>query len=142
MYSEYRENDKRTASEKDTYNEEQPNRFGWINASMKRIVCPEKYNLYGLLHDVARCSWPWSFPGKGMPDDVSEEIRNICDTFGFEGYGHGYLTLRELIEKYLELLISGQEANELLAYVRELINDIPKHVENHSDVRIVFWFDN
>lgn len=107
MYPEYRENDKWTASEKGTYNEEQPNRFGWINASMKRIACPEKYNLYGLLHDGARCSWPWSFPGKGMPDDVSEEIRNVCDTFGFEGYGHSYLTLRGLVEKYLELLVSG-----------------------------------
>lgn len=77
-----------------------------------------------------------------MPEDVSEEIRNVCDTFGFEGYAHSHLTLRELVEKYLELMVSGSEAKELLGYMRQLINAIPKHVENHSDVRIVFWFDN
>lgn len=142
VYSEYRENDQWIPSEKDTYNENRPLRKGWINASMKRVPCPEKYPLYGLLHDGARYSWPWSFPGKGMPDDVSEEIRNVCDTFGFEGYGHSHLTLRELVEKYLELLVAGQEAKELLAYMRKLIHSIPKHVENHSDVRIVFWFDS
>ena len=77
-----------------------------------------------------------------MPEDVSEEIRNVCDTFGFEGYAHSHLTLRELVEKYLELMVSGAEAKELLGYMRQLIYAIPKHVENHSDVRIVFWFDN
>lgn len=142
VYSEYRENGQWVASEKDTYNEELPNRFGWINASMKRVPCPETYFLYGLLYDGARCSWPWSFPGKGMPDDVSEEIRSVCDTFGFEGYAHSHLSLRELVEKYLELLVSGKEAKELLAYMRELIAAIPKHVDNHSDVCIVFWFDS
>ncbi len=142
MFSEHRKNGVWTASEKDTYNEEAPNRFGWVNASMRRVPCPEKYHLYGLLVDGARYSWPWSFQPKGMPADVSEEIRNVADTFGFEGYAHSYLTLRELVEKYLELLVSGPSAKEVLAYLTELIDQVPKHVESHDDIRVVFWFDS
>lgn len=142
VYSEFRKKDEWIANDKDTYNEEKPNRFGWINASMRRTPCPEQYRFYGLLLDGARYSWPWSFHQRGMPMDVSEEVRNVCDTFGIEGYGHSYLTLRELVEKYLELLVSGSEAKELLIYLRELIENIPRKVENHNDIRIVFWFDN
>ena len=141
VYSEYRDNGVWVASDKDTYNEEKPNRFGWVNAHMRQVPCPEKYRFYGLLLDGARYSWPWSFSARGMPDDVSEEIRNVCDSFGFEAYGHSHITLRELVEKYLELMVSGLEAKELLVHMRELIDNVPKHVENHSDVRIVFWFN-
>lgn len=142
VYSEYRSKGRWVATEQETYNEEKPNRFGWVNAAMRRVPCPENYRFYGLLLDGARYSWPWSFPQKGMPEDVSEEVRNVCDSFGFEGYGHSHLTLKELVEKYLELMVSGDEAKELLGYMRELIGSLPKHVENHNDIRIVFWFDN
>lgn len=141
VYSEYRENGEWVASEKDTYIEEEPNRFGWINAKMRRVECPEKYSFYGLLADGVRCTWPWSFLARGMPEDVSQEIRSVCDSFGFEGYAHSHLTLQELVEKYLELMVSGPEAKELLVYMRELIDNIPKHVESHGDIRIVFWFN-
>lgn len=142
VYSEFKKNNEWIATERDTYNEERPNRFGWVNASMKRIQCPEEYKFYGLLVDGARASYPWSFQPKGIPVDVSEEIRSVCDSFGFEGYGHSYLTLRELVEKYLELLVLGKDAKELLGYLRELIEILPRKVENHNDIRIVFWFDN
>jgi hypothetical protein len=142
VYSEVRKNDEWNAIEKATYNEEQPNRFGWVNASMRRVPCPEKYPFYGLLLDGVRFSWPWSFPQKGMPEDVSEEIRSVCDSFGFEGYGHSHLTLKDLVEKYLELMVSGPEAKELMGYLRELIDHLSPHSEDHSGVRIVFWFDS
>ena len=142
VYSEYRQRGRWVAVAQETYNEEQPNRFGWINAYMQRVPCPENYRFYGLLLDGARYSWPWSFHQKGMPEDVSEEVRNVCDSFGFEGYGHSHLTLKELVEKYLELMVSGQETKGLMAHLRELIDNLPKHVEDHRDVRIVFWFDS
>lgn len=77
-----------------------------------------------------------------MPEDVSEEIRSVCDSFGFEGYAHSHLTLKELVEKYLELMVLGTQTKDLQMYLRELIEAIPKHSENHDDIRIVFWFDN
>jgi hypothetical protein len=142
VYSEIRKNAEWTAINKDTFNEELPNRFGWINASMQRVPCPEKYPFYGLLLDGARASWPWSFHQRGMPEDASDEVRSVCDSFGFEAYGHSHLTLQELVEKYLELMVSGPEAKELMVYLRELIDCLTGFSENHNDVRIVFWFDN
>lgn len=142
VYSETRSHRGWRAVEERTYNEERPNRFGWVNAQMKRVECPEKYPFYGLLVDGARASWPWSFQPKGMPNDVTEEVRSVCDSFGFEAYGHSYLTLKELVEKYLELMVSGPEAKELMGYLRQLIDCLTGINDNHNDVRIVFWFDN
>jgi hypothetical protein len=142
VYSEIRKNGEWTAIEKDTFVEEAPNRFGWVNASMRRVPCPEKYIFYGLLLSGARASYPWSFHQRGMPEDTSDEVRSVCDSFGVEAYGHSHLTLKELVEKYLELMIAGPEAKELMVYLRELIDCLTGFSEDHRDVRIVFWFDN
>lgn len=77
-----------------------------------------------------------------MPQDVSEEIRNVCDSFGFESYGHSHLTLKDLVEKYLELMVSGLEAKSQMVYLRELIRSLSELSEDHTGVRIVLWFDN
>lgn len=142
VYSEVRHNQEWIATERDTYNEEQPSRFGWIRVTMKGVSCPEEYPFYGLLVDGARASWPWSFEQRGMPQDVSEEIRNVCDSFGFESYGHSHLTLKDLVEKYLELMVSGLEAKSQMVYLRELIRSLSELSEDHTGVRIVLWFDN
>lgn len=142
VYSEIRKNKEWIAVQKDTFNEESPNRFGWINASMKRVHCPEKLPFYGLLlKGVGAYSWPWSFHQRGMPQDTSDEVRSVCDSFGFEAFGHSHITLKELVEKYLELMVAGPEARELMAYLRELIDCLIGFSDNHNDVRIVFWFD-
>lgn len=141
-YSEVRKGQEWVATAKETFNEEKPNRFGWVNATMQRVPVAEKYPFYGLLLDGARASHPWSFYQRGMPEDVSEEVRSVSDSFGFEGYGHSHLTLKELVEKYLELMVAGQEAKELMVYLRQLIDCLVDISENHNDVRIVFWFDN
>lgn len=140
-YSERKTKGAWVATEKETFNEEKPNRFGWVNASMSMVTCPENYEFYGLLLDGVRNTWPWSFPPKGMPADASEEVRSVCDSFSFEAYGHSYLTLRELVEKYLELMVSGTDAKQLMGYLRVLIDNIPKRADDQDDVRIVFWFD-
>jgi hypothetical protein len=142
MYTEHRVNGEWVATSKDTFNEEKPNRFGWVNATMRKVDCPENYQIYGLLHDGVRTSWPWAFKPRGVPMDVSEEVRSVCDSFGFEGYGHSHITLKHLVEKYLELLVAGPDAKILLPYLRELIESVPRAVENHHDVRVVFWFDS
>lgn len=142
VYSEVRQNNEWIATARDSYNEEKPNRFGWVNSTMARVPCPEKYPFYGLLLDGVRSSWPWSFHQRGMPEDVSEEVRSVSDSFGFEAYGHSHITLKELVEKYLELMVSGPEAKELMVYLRQLIDSLLSISEDHHDVRIVFWFDS
>ncbi len=142
IYSEVRHKGQWTATAKDTYNEEKPNRFGWVNASMQRVPCPEKYPFYGLLLDGARASWPWSFQQKGLPEDISEEVQALSDSLGFEGYGHSHLNLKELMEKYLELMVSGPEAKELMSDLRDLIQNLQATEKPEVDVRAVFWFES
>lgn len=141
-YSEVRKDNEWVAAAKNTYNEKNPNRFGWVNASMASVPVPENYAFYGLLLNRARASHPWSFYQRGMPEDVSEEVRSVSDSFGFEGYGHSHLTLKELVEKYLELMVAGQEAKELMVYLRQLIEQLQLADQPHEDVRVVFWFDD
>lgn len=109
---------------------------------MRRVPCPEKYPFYGLLLDGARASHPWSFHQRGMPEDVCEEIRSVCDSFGFEGYGHSHLTLKDLVEKYLELMVSGPQAKELMSDLRDLIKNLQATEKPEGDVRVVFWFES
>ena len=77
-----------------------------------------------------------------MPEDVCEEIRSVCDSFGFEGYGHSHLTLKELVEKYLELMVSGPQAKELMPDLRVLIQYLKNTHKPENDVRVIFWFDD
>lgn len=144
-FTEVRQDNEWIAVERNTYNEESPNRFGWTYATMSRLPVPEKYPYYGLLVDGARTSYPWSFQAKGMPEDCSVEVRNICDSFGFEAYGHSHLTLKELVEKYLELMVSGEQAREQMVYLRDTIDQLiryAKDTDSHNQVRMVFWFNN
>jgi len=141
VYAEQRINGQWKAAAADTFNAEAPNRFGWINATMERVRVPERYSFYGLLLDGARYSWPWSFPQRGLPDDIAEETQQVLDSFGVEAYGHSHLSLRHLLEKYLELLLIGEAAQENRDDLSELIAELPKP-DDPEDVRIVFWFDS
>ena len=49
VYSEHRKDAEWVADEKATYNENVPTKHGWINATMKRTPCAEKYPFYELL---------------------------------------------------------------------------------------------
>lgn len=142
VYSEVRHKQQWTATARETYTEDPPSRFGWIKVTMKGVSCPEDYSFYGLLVKGARSSWPWSFEQRGMPEDVSEEIRNVCDSFGIDSYGHSHLTLKDLVEKYLELMVSGLQAKPQMVYLRQLIQSLSELSADHTDIRIVFWFDN
>lgn len=132
-----------TADKADTYVQELPNRFGWIDARMEPVPCPRQYWLFGLLVDDVRYSWPWSFPEKGIPEDASPQVKQLSKSWGIDGYAHSHLTLQELCEKSLELLIdSREEAKDLHDYLNQLITTFPENRESLDQHRIVFWFSN
>lgn len=132
-----------TADKADSYVQELPNRFGWINSSMEQVPCPKQAWLFGLLVDEVRHTWPWSFHEKGLPEDASPQVKQISKSWGIDGYAHSYLTLQELYEKSLELLIDPrEEAKELLEYLGELVTAIPKTSTNLDEHRIIFWFES
>ena len=132
-----------TADKADTYVQELPNRFGWIDARMEPVPCPRQYWLFGLLVDEVRYSWPWSFSEKGIPEDVSPQVKQLSKSWGIDGYAHSYLTLQELKAKAIELTVDSREPTlDLTEYLIELIKAIPQTSDNPKHQRIVFWFDN
>ena len=132
-----------TADKAETYVQELPNRFGWIDARMEPVPCPRQYWLFGLLVDEVRYSWPWSFPEKGIPDDASPQVKQLSKSWGIDGYAHSYLTIQELYEKSLELLIDPRpETKDLQDYLNQLLSSIPQTRDNLDEQRIVFWFDS
>lgn len=62
VFSETLLNGEWTADKADTYVQELPNRFGWIDSHMEPVTCPRQTWLYGLLVDEVRYSQALVFP--------------------------------------------------------------------------------
>lgn len=74
----------------------------------KQIYYGRNYDLFAMLADVRNGYGfagvdtgngfiPISLP-KGLPDDVSDNIKNVSDSWGCDGHSHSWLTLKELID--------------------------------------------
>jgi hypothetical protein len=55
------------------------------------------YRLFGLIADGVRESFPFSVPIKGLPDDVSPEVKKASDDWDSDGHSHSYLTKTEML---------------------------------------------
>jgi hypothetical protein len=101
------------------------------------------YRLFGLLAGV-RCSWPFSFEERGLPDDMSDQVKKLSDSWEGDAHSHSWLTRQELQHKATELMISPEEGAHMCAgYLQSLLADLPvTDNPDPSEQRIVFWFDN
>lgn len=111
------------------------------------------YWMFGLLADV-RVDVPYGFAAKGIPNELSPEVKTIFDEWGDDGHSHSYLTreelkakLAELAPKHAELLIApAKEATiEIVQHhigrLEETIGNLDADVPD-SDQRIIFCFDD
>ena len=99
------------------------------------------YDLFGLLAGVRRVV-EGSFEPKGIPDDVSLELKANYESWGVDAHTPSWLTLKELKEKSMELLLVDNWDDRwirggLTHLINQMISDMPP-----EDVRFVFWFDN
>lgn len=70
---------------------------------------------------------------RGLPDDVSPEVRADSDAWDSDGHSHSWHTLEAL-------LAYDWEANRL-GYFRRVLDEMAK-LGPPNRVRAVFWFDN
>lgn len=111
------------------------------------------YWMFGLLADV-RCDVPYGFAAKGIPDELSPEVKMIFDEWGGDGHSNSYLTreelkakVAELAPKRAELLIAPAKGvtMEMVQHhidrLEEIIGNLNADVPD-SDQRIIFCFDN
>ena len=113
------------------------------------------YWFFGLLSDGVRTDWPWSFIGKGFPQDASKEVELVYLQMYDDAHSSSYLNRAELKEKLEELkvirathLITPKVSQIDLMAVPHLIERLTEYLAKLSapvpdtDQRIVFWFDN
>jgi hypothetical protein len=121
----------------------------WNNAFDDVLCSGRNYYLFAFLANVRNHYIyvdPISKP-RGLPDDVTADVKQLSDSYGEDGHSHSWLTLAELIEfDYSRKVNSdGDCINtyedvlgiwwfQLLTYLNETFG-----VDN---VRLVFWFDN
>ena len=111
------------------------------------------YWLFGLLANV-RCDVPYGFAPKGIPEDISSEVKTIFDEWDSDGHSHSYLTREELKAKLVELgpkraelliassnVVSMKMVQHHASHLQEIIGNLCAEVPD-SDQRIIFCFDN
>jgi hypothetical protein len=102
------------------------------------------YTLFGVLAGVRdRNVKLISDCDRGLPEDVSEEIRKLSEDFGIDGHSHNYLYLYEIIDSvYYNMTDKELDDFGLGTYFfRKTVDNLLK-IGEPKDVRIVFWFDN
>jgi hypothetical protein len=102
------------------------------------------YTLFGALAGVRnRGVRLISDRDRGLPKDVSKEIRQLSEKYGIDGHSHNYLYLYEILSsKYYSMTDHDLDEFGLGTYFfRNSVEQLLK-LGDPKDVRIVFWFDN
>jgi hypothetical protein len=121
------------------------------------------YSMYGFLADVRNYSYsPVISEPRGLPDDVSDEVKKEYDYWDMDGHSHSWLTLRELLDYDYDQIFEDRrttkdgdgaadagEGNGVKTSIREFLGESffeqiegMQKLGNPEDVRVVFWFDN
>lgn len=106
------------------------------------IYYDRNYLLFGVLAGVRDTTpQPISHP-KGLPDDVSEEIKLFADNY--DGHSYSWLTLNELTDYDWDSV--GSIYRNCLSFTEtvfpEMLDLIKHDPDRYNDVRCVFWFDS
>jgi len=110
----------------------------WNVPAIDSPICTRSYILFSVLAGV-RGSYDSIAQPRGLPSDVSKDVRILSDDWGSDGHSHSWVTLRELQEYDWSKL--GEEATYLGWFVSNTIPMLEK-LGDPDDVRLVFWFDN
>jgi hypothetical protein len=108
------------------------------------------YQLFGVLAQGVRRDMDSSFKIKGLPKDITKEVKEIADYMGVDGHSHSWLNLAELFDYAYKGDYGKKDKNrfeEIDSYFAEVT--FPKLIAlaaepgmKPEDVRIVFFFDN
>ena len=107
------------------------------------------YAAFGMLAESVRGEYPYSVECKGLPDDVTHLVRTEHKSWGVDAHSATYFTEVELNALIIRLSImtADETINRQKAYLHhmlEYMNQIPFdfHIDESTEKRIVFWFDN
>lgn len=92
-------------------------------------ICYRNYEWFGLLGNTYRGGGEPAFELRGMPDDVSMEVRTEKRQWDGDGHSHSWLMVSEMLE-HPELKNCSQN------------RWLEKWITDPENTRMVFWFDN
>lgn len=101
------------------------------------------YELFGVLAGVRSKEFnPIDYP-RGLPEDVTEEIKNEHQEWDVDAHSATYYTLDELLDsKYRKMSVGELAELRLQYFFKDVLDTCLKLTDNPSDFRLVFWFDN
>lgn len=110
--------------------------------SMPKVGNGRDYWLFTILAGV-RGESPWDFSDKGFPEDASAILEDLYGQWGDDAHTPSYLTMKELKEKCVELMLDGsKDALDYLESLKGFLDTITPTTDVLEDQRVVFWFDN
>lgn len=99
------------------------------------------YRLFGVLADVRfDCPKP-IVPKRGLPDNVSNEVRSEYEAWGPDAHSCSWATLTELINADWDYYDKLVERGSLSSF-KETLNKLKELSNNTDNIRCIFWFDN
>lgn len=119
-----------------------------------QILGNRNYLLFSILADVRNyhlSDYCIISKPKGLPEDVSNEAKEISDYWDGDGHSHSWHTLRDLLEhsakfknerRLLEIFPEDLTEEWYLTQINACIKQADELNIEPEDYRIVFWFDN
>lgn len=104
----------------DEYNE------GRLDVPYEQRFTDRNYRLFGLLSSGVREEYPFSLEPRGLPFDVSIEVKTISDVWEGDGHSHSYVYLHELksLKEFLKtatVKVTGMKDKEGLLALKESV---------------------
>lgn len=100
----------------------------------REIYDGRDYELFGILAGVRGHSTPISYP-KGLPFDVTDEVKRLHDSWGEDAHSASWLTFDDIYNSRL-----NYDNHSLQRIALDML--MVKRETQAEDVRIVFWFDS
>jgi hypothetical protein len=101
------------------------------------------YELFGVLAGVRSNEFDSIDYPRGLPEDVTEEIKNKHQEWDVDAHSATYYSLDELLDSdYRKMSVDELVELRLKYFFKDVLDTCLKLTDNPSDFRLVFWFDN
>lgn len=106
---------------------------GVLDVPWEKRFTDRDYDLFGFLCSGVRRQFEYSLHEKGLPGDISQEVKAVSDRWGSDGHSHSHLTIAELKQAWVKIQslktpITGMMQKDQLDKLKESINsDSPNY---------------
>lgn len=112
--------------------------------------CDRNYQLFEKMAGVRGEDSEAISPPRGIPEDVAETTRFVCEEYGSDGHSHSWLGATEIAElrEWWDSQPYGKNGSPTWDqwffgnYYSGFVKYPDERPDEVEDVRFVFWFDN